>query len=252
MIEEHVGIATRDGLMDTFICRPERNAPFPIILFYMDAPGIREELRDMVRRFATVGYYVMLPNLYYRSGVTELGPISLEENHPSRARMTELKDSLSIPMVGDDTDALIAYAGEQAAARDARIGCVGYCMSGQYATGAAMRHPERVAAVASIYGISLVTDRPESPHLAPQRTNAEYYFACAEIDRWIPIEMVDELRRALAGAKNAEVEFYPGVEHGFAFPKRAAYHKPSAERHWERLFALFARRLLSSKMTLPL
>ena len=35
----------------------------------MDAPAIREELRDMARRIATVGYYVMLPNLYYRSGV---------------------------------------------------------------------------------------------------------------------------------------------------------------------------------------
>ena len=54
-----------------------RNAdgPHPIILFYMDAPAIREELRDMARRFAAVGYYVMLPNLYYRSGVMELADI---------------------------------------------------------------------------------------------------------------------------------------------------------------------------------
>ena len=39
----------------------------------MDAPAIREELRDMARRLATSGYYVMLPNIYYRSGVMELG-----------------------------------------------------------------------------------------------------------------------------------------------------------------------------------
>jgi len=39
------------------------------------------------------------------------------------------------------------------------------------------------------------------------------------------------------------VEFYPKVEHGFAFPARAAYNKAAAERHWERLFALFRRRL---------
>ena len=32
----------------------------------MDAPGKREELHDMARRIATVGYYVLLPNLYYR------------------------------------------------------------------------------------------------------------------------------------------------------------------------------------------
>ena len=36
------------------------------VLFYMDAPGKREELHDMARRIATAGYFVALPNLYYR------------------------------------------------------------------------------------------------------------------------------------------------------------------------------------------
>ena len=43
--------------------------------------------------------------------------------------------------------------------------------------------------------------------------------------------------------KNAEVELYPGVDHGFAFPQRPVYNKQAAERHWERLFSLFHRRL---------
>jgi len=46
-----------------------------------------------------------------------------------------------------------------------------------------------------------------------------------------------------ANSNPTEVELYPGVEHGFAFPQRAAYDKAAAERHWERLFALFKRRL---------
>ena len=52
--------------MNTFISHPEEGGPYPIILFLMDAPGYREELQDMARRIATAGYYVMLPNLYYR------------------------------------------------------------------------------------------------------------------------------------------------------------------------------------------
>jgi len=36
---------------------------------------------------------------------------------------------------------------------------------------------------------------------------------------------------------------YPGVHHGFAFPQRWCYDKPAAERHWERLLALYRRRL---------
>ena len=60
MREEIVDIATADGAMETFICRPERGGPFPPVLFLMDAPGIREELHDMARRLATVGYFVLL------------------------------------------------------------------------------------------------------------------------------------------------------------------------------------------------
>ena len=63
MIEQTVDIETRDGAMETFICAPDRGGPFAPILFLMDAPGIREELRDMARRLATSGYLVALPNL---------------------------------------------------------------------------------------------------------------------------------------------------------------------------------------------
>ena len=66
MIETHLAIETGEGKMSTFVVRPESDGPFPVILFLMDAPGKREELHDMARRVAATGYYVMLPNLYYR------------------------------------------------------------------------------------------------------------------------------------------------------------------------------------------
>jgi carboxymethylenebutenolidase len=212
-----------------------------VILFYMDAPAIREELRDMCRRLAAVGYYVVLPNLYYRSGVLEIGPLSDES---TRARMFELMGSLTIPKIMDDTQALLAWIDSQPAARPGSVGTVGYCMSGQYAVNAAVRFPGRVAAAASIYGVRLVTDAPDSPHLAVGRTKAELYFACAEIDHWAPLETVKALGEAMDVEEvQAEVELYAGVEHGFAFPQRAVYDRDAAERHWERLFALFRRRL---------
>lgn len=230
--------------MNTFICHPERAAPHPVIIYYMDAPGIREELRDMARRLATVGYYVMLPNLYYRSGVEELGPFIGDANAATRQKAMQLKDSIDIPMVMEDTDALIAFAGKDAAASKGPMGCVGYCMSGRYAINAAVRHRARVRAAASIYGVALVTDQPDSPHLAMQRTDARLYFGCAENDQYAPMEMIDVLRSELADkGGNAEVEIYPGTHHGFAFPQRPVYDKAAAERHWERLFALFGGEL---------
>jgi carboxymethylenebutenolidase len=186
----------------------------------------------------------MLPNLYYRAGVLELGPLSPDPNDPGRARMFELMNGLSISMVMEDTDALLAFAEGQKAASTEAIGCVGYCMSGQFSINAAARHADKVRAAASIYGTFLVTDKGDSPHLMARKAAGELYFACAEIDRWAPLEMVEELSASLAADRiNAEVELYPKVEHGFAFPQRAAYDKQSAERHWERLNALFARNL---------
>ena len=251
MIEKQIEVATAAGRMNTFICHPERLGPHPIVLFFMDAPGIREELRDMARRLASVGYYVLLPNLYYRAKVEELGQFMGEAGAATREKMMGLMAGLSIAMVMDDTDALIAFAKKDAAASDGPIGCVGYCMSGQFAINAAARHPDRVRAAASIYGVSLVTDRPDSPHLAPRKTDARLYFGCAETDRYAPLEMVERLRSELQGSDaNAEVELYPGVEHGFAFPQRPASDRAAAERHWERLFALFAA-TLARKQSAP-
>jgi carboxymethylenebutenolidase len=244
MIEQQIDIPTKDGATTTFICHPERGGPHPPIIFYMDAPAIREELRDMVRRLASVGYYVVLPNLYYRSGVMELGSFTRGEDTPVRARMMELMASITIDMIMDDTAALLAFVAGQGAASAGPIGCVGYCMSGPFAINAAARFPERVAAAASVYGVRLVTDQADSPHLAGAKAKGELYFACAEADHWAPMEMIPPLRQALAeSGVVAEVEVYPGVEHGFAFPQRAAYDRGAAERHWERLFALFDRRL---------
>src|SRR5712671_4121904 len=244
MIDQQIDIQTRDCKTTTFITHPERGGPFPVILFYMDAPAIREELRDMARRLGTSGYYVMLPNMYYRAGAMELGPINPDPNSPERKRMFELMNSLNIPLVMEDTKALLAYADTQSAARTDIVGTVGYCMSGQYAINAAAHFPGRVKAAASIYGVQLATDQPNSPHLAGGKTKAELYFGCAETDVYAPIEIVEKIKQQTkADGANAEVEIYPGTHHGFAFPKRPVYDRDAAERHWERLLALYRRRL---------
>jgi carboxymethylenebutenolidase len=243
MIEEILDITTGDGAMETFICRPERGGPVPAVFFLMDAPGIREELRDMARRLATVGYCVLLPNLYYRAGRDTLyGPGVLEEGSEEHRRMRAVRTRMTIPPVMDDIAAMLAFVDRRPEVKRGPVGCHGYCMSGPYALAAAARYGERVAAAASFYGTWLVSDAEESPHLSLGKATGELYIACAEHDSLAPLPMVEELRRLFGQSGAAgEIELYPGVHHGFAFPQRGCYDKPAAERHWERLIALYRR-----------
>src|SRR5262245_21390241 len=245
MIEETVDITTADGQMETFVCRPERGGPWPAVFFLMDAHGIREELRDMARRLATVGYYVLMPNLYYRAGRdTIFGPEVMDEGSPEHARMRAVRVTMTIPPVMRDMAAMLAFIEQQAAAMPGPVGCHGYCMSGPYALAAAARYPDRIAAAASLYGTWLVSEAEESPHRSFSQVRGELYIACAEHDALAPLPMVEELRGLFKRAGCAgELELYPGVHHGFAFPQRKIYDKPAAERHWERLISLYRRRL---------
>jgi carboxymethylenebutenolidase len=245
MIESITDIPTKDGGMETFICHPERGGPYPVVLFLMDAPGIREELYDMARRLATVGYYVLLPNLYYRAGKeTKYGPDVLKHGSTEHQRMRSVRTKMTIPPVMDDVASLIAFADKQKAADKGMVGVHGYCMSGPYALAAAARYPGRIAAAASFYGTWIVSDAVESPHLSLGKAKGELYISCAEHDDLAPPEMVKELRALFDKSGNpGELELNPGVHHGFAFPERWCYDKPAAERHWERLIALYRRRL---------
>ncbi len=245
MLEQTLDLATKDGAMETFICHPERGGPYPPVLLLMDAPGIREELYDMARRLATSGYYVLLPNLYYRAGRdTKYGPDVLKHGSEEHQRMRAVRTKMTIPPAMDDVAAMIAFADGQAAAKKGPVGAHGYCMSGPYALAAAARYPDRVLAAASFYGTWLVSDAVESPHLTLGKAKGELYISCAEHDELAPPEMVKELKALFDKSGVAgELEVHPGVHHGFAFPQRWCYDKPAAERHWERLIALYRRRL---------
>jgi len=242
VIERHLDIPTADGAMNSFVVHPEEGGAFPVVLFYMDAPGKREELHDMARRIAAVGYCVVLPNLYYRHRREfQL----LERTEPALTEMFGLMATLDAGTTARDTRALLDFVDALPQADATRIGAVGYCMSGPFVVWAAAAFPERFRCIASIHGANMATEAPDSPHRVVSRLRCESYFACAEIDKWAPPADIRQLQSGLrAAAAPHRVEWYPGVEHGFVFPQRTGiYNQAAAERHWERLFSLFERRL---------
>ena len=239
MIETEIDIPTADGAMNTFITHPEEGGPFPLVIFYMDAPGKREELHDMARRIGTVGYYVVLPNLYYR----QVREFHMGMPGATMERMRELMGATTDAMICDDTQVLLDFAAGQDAARGGPVGTVGYCMSGPFVFATAAAFPDRIKAAASFHGVRLYGD--DAPHGTADQIKGEIYFGCAELDPLAPPSMIDPLEEHLAATGiNYRIEWYPGADHGFVFPDRQGkYHKASAERHWERLFALFQRNL---------
>lgn len=248
MQERVVDIRTRDGDMNTWIFHPDRAGPHPVVILYMDSLGIREELCDMARRLATVGYYVLMPNLYYRMARS----VDLDGDRihdPAYAEglalMWKLNRSLSNTMIEQDTEAMFGFLDSDPAARKGKLGVVGYCMSGRFVFRVAGAFPDRVAASASMYGARLITDLPDSAHLLADRIKGEMYFGCAQFDEYAPAQVLDQIRQIIDKTKiNASIEIYPEAHHGFAFhTRKSVYHKAAAERHWERLFDLFERNL---------
>ena len=66
-----VDIKTRDGNCLSYVFRPAAGAPWSAVLVYMDGRAIRPAMLEVGERLATYGYYVLLPDLFHRSGPTK-------------------------------------------------------------------------------------------------------------------------------------------------------------------------------------
>ena len=246
MIERTFDIPTPDGAMNTFSVRPDDGGPLPVVLMLMDAPGVREGLREICRRISLSGYCVLLPNLYYRTSRDFVcGPT---RDHPdaeaNRTRMSGLMKSISNAKVAADTGVILDRLPSMPDAKPGKIGLVGYCMSGAFVTAAAAKHPDHIACFASFYGTQLITDGTDSPHLMLSDITSEGYFAFAEQDIHVPLSDVAKFEELLAAApfpSRAETE--AGTHHGYAFSDRGSLHEAAREKHYERMLALYRRHI---------
>ena len=230
-----------EGVLDARLHLPPGGGPWPLVVFYMDAFGLRPALDDMASRLTGAGYAVLQPNLYWRSGAfAPFEPAKTFGDPQERARVMALLDSVQIEDVVGDTLALVDEVARDPRVRTQRFGCVGYCMGGRMAFGVASALGERVAASASIHPGGLVTDEPTSPHRQAAGIRARIYLGIADQDRSCTAEHQRALHEALAAAGvRFTLEVYGGALHGFAVPDHSVHDPAAAERHWERVLGLF-------------
>ena len=242
MHEEFVDIAGADGPIPAFVAEPDGSDPAPAVILYMDAPGIREELREFARRIAGAGYLCVLPDMFYRLGTLRFD-LSQRDDRMTAVIRTAMA-SLDHERVARDSEALFTYLDAHDRAAAGPRGLIGYCMSGQYVVAAAGLFPDRVGAIASLHGVEIVTDKLDSPHLLADKISAELYFGFASDDPLVPDDVIPTLRETLPKHGVAyDIDIFPDTQHGFSFPERPVYSQTAAEASWQKIFDLFSRRL---------
>lgn len=243
MPAKRVTIRTNDGKCPTHVMTPEYGGPWPAVIFYMDAGGIRPAVIDMAQRLADGGYVVLLPDLFYRYG--SYGPFVPRKVFAGdiRALLGPLMATTGNDKAAEDTAALLANLNTRTDVARGEVGAVGFCMGGGMALAAAGTYPDRFAAVASFHGGSLATDAPTSPHFLASKLKAEVYVAAAENDGSYPPAMAERFEAALAvSGVRYTAETYPAA-HGWMMPDFPVYDHIAAERGWIELLSLFDRNL---------
>jgi len=244
-----IEIKTTDGVCPSYVYRPSGHGPWPAALVFMDGIGIRPAMLEVGERLATHGYFVLLPDLFYRSGPYEpMDPKTLFSDPEKRKVLMEKFFAKATPAnIMSDTKFFLDYLAAQSDVRPGAIGTTGYCMGGFMSVTAAGTFPDRIAAAASYHAGRLATDDPASPHLLASKIKSRVYIAGAIEDQSFPDDMKARLEEALTHARvDHKIETYP-AKHGWVFRDTPAYDEPASERHWQSLLELFDAKLKRSQ-----
>jgi carboxymethylenebutenolidase len=242
MTQRSVEIKTGDGTCAAALSIPDGEGPWPAVIMFPDAGGMRDTMRQMGEQLSELGYVVMVPDFYYRSGPYE--PVDMRtvfQNKESMEWLMGMMRGYTSDMVIRDARAFVDYLDSLPEKKSGGVGTTGYCMGGRLSLITAANLGERIAASASFHGGNIAKeDDPESPHHKASSIKATVYVAGAIEDQSFPDEQKDLLEKALTDAGVAHtIETYP-AHHGFAVPDNASYDEAAAERHWQAMENLFA------------
>lgn len=240
MVTTTVTITGHDGdPVEAYLARPEGEAPRGGVVVIHHMPGYDRATKEMVRRFAELGYDAICPNLYYREA-----PGAAPDDAAAVARAQG-----GVPderLVGDVAGAA-AYL-RALPTSNGKVGTIGHCSGGRQSVLAACNLD--IDAAVDCYG-AFVTGTP--PEGAPMRTNLVDQLPNLRSpllglfgldDQYPSPEQVAELREILAAhGKVFEEHSYEGAGHAFFAVDRPAYRVAAANDGWARIAAFYSRHL---------
>jgi carboxymethylenebutenolidase len=214
----------------------------------MDGVGIRPAMLDVGELLASHGYFVLLPDLFYRSGPYEPMDAKTVFTDPETRKilMEKFFAFATASNIMSDTEAFLAFLAAEPNAKKGRISTTGYCMGGRMSLVAAGTYVDRIAATAAYHPGRLVTGDADSPHLVARKIRSRVYIGQASEDATFTDEDKAKLDEALTAAKvDHVIEKYPAM-HGWVLADMPTYDAACEARHWKSLLALFEATLRAS------
>ncbi len=213
---------------------------------YPDAGGTRPPTAvDMAAQLADLGYAVLVPDVYYRSG--DWAPFDMEtvfSDKSERQRLFSMIGSVTPPdAMASDARAFFDYlAARPPEVTGETFGTTGYCMGGRTSLTVAGRVPNasrrRCRFTVAAWPPTI---RGGSPHLLADQITAAVYVGGAQNDASFTKAQAKTLDDALTAASvEHTIEWYP-AEHGFAVPDNGPYDEAAAKRHWDAMKDFFGR-----------
>ena len=243
--DKDVTIKTPDGICDAALVAPATGA-WPVVILWPDIVGLRPVKREMAARLAAEGYTVLVPNPFYRSKKAPVFGADFNFQNPEhRKEAFSYRGKITADGVAKDTMAFIAFLDTQPSVnKKAKWGTVGYCMGGPMTMQTAAAAPDRIGAGISFHGGGLTTP-PDNPHLLIPKMKAKYHYGIAVNDDMQDPKSKEILKAAHEAAKNpADIEVYPGAQHGWTVPGSAVYNKEQAERAWAKMLSVYKTSLV--------
>jgi carboxymethylenebutenolidase len=238
--ESDVVVRTPDGMADCYFVHPTTGTA-PGVIVWPDIFGLRPAFRQMGKRLAESGYSVLVVNPFYRVKKAPTADAGSATPIPS---LIPLAQALNLTTETTDAKAFVAWLDTQpSVAKNRKMGTTGYCMGGPITMRTAAAS-DRIGAIGSFHGGGLVTDMPDSPHLAVAKTKAQLLIAIAENDDMRAPNDKTVMKETFAKANvPAEIEVYTGAAHGWCPPDSTVYNEAQAEKAWARLLVLFGKAL---------
>jgi carboxymethylenebutenolidase len=238
---ETVRIVGHDGdEIEAYLARPEGDNRRGGVVVIHHMPGYDRGSKEIVRRFAELGYDAICPNLYSREA-----PGAAPDDAAATARA-----SGGVPdarLVGDVAGAAAHLRALPSS--NGKAGVIGYCSGGRQSVLAACNLD--LDAAVDCYGAFVTGVVPEGFPLKvtpltdqlPQLRSPLLGLFGAE-DQYPSPEQVAELEQVLsANGKEFEIHSYEGAGHAFFATDRPAYNVAAANDGWERIAAFYGKHL---------